>query len=369
MRLPRLALTASLLVTSGLIGVATGTADAQGACEAFEVYTPKHGSASTLVKLSLPSGGGTELRKFGVELNAIGYSASQNLLYGMSSGSRVVTLDRGGNAVDRGKVHGVRNATAGAISGSTLYLRDGMQLVSLDVSPASPTYLKVVKTKWMSWLADVDDWDFGSDAQLYGVTTFGAVVSVNPVNGKVRTIGKPHGLPWGTYGAVLMAPGRVLYAINNREKGKSRLYRIPLAAPKTFTEVASYAPADTTDAAGCLTAPPVVDPPAPPPPVPPIPQPPVPPPATSRPAPPRTTPPRTTTPTTPPPINQVVQPPPPSPAPPPPSKARKTPPPTPKPVAARPKPDTEKKRRWAVTTIVLILGAGAAAGIAARHRH
>ncbi|ONI79401.1 hypothetical protein ALI144C_26655 [Actinosynnema sp. ALI-1.44] len=363
MRLPNLALTASLLVTSGLIGVA-GTADAQGACEAFEVYTPKHGSASTLVKLSLPSGSGTELRKFGFHLNAIGYSAGQNLLYGVSSGSHVVTLDRGGNAVDRGKVHGVRNATAGAISGTTLYLRDGLQLVSLDVNPASPTYLKAVKKKWLSWLADVDDWDFGSDALLYGVTSFGVVVSVNPGNGKVHTVAKPHGLPWGTYGAVLMAPGRVLYAINNKEKGKSRLYRISLAAPKTFTEVASYAAATTTDAAGCLTAPPVVEPPVPPPPVPP--KPPIPPPTTTRPTPPGTT----TSTTTPPPVNQVVQPPPPPPppAPPQPSKPRKTPPPSAKPVAARAKPDTEKKRRWAVTTIVLILGAGAAAKIAARHR-
>nr|WP_052477882.1 hypothetical protein [Kibdelosporangium sp. MJ126-NF4]CEL14697.1 PxORF73 peptide [Kibdelosporangium sp. MJ126-NF4]CTQ96673.1 PxORF73 peptide [Kibdelosporangium sp. MJ126-NF4] len=369
MRLPSLALTASLVVASGLLGT-SGTAAAQAACEAFQVYTPKHGSMSTLVRLSLPSGTGTELRKFGVELNALGYSPSQNLLYGVSRGSRVVTLDRSGNVVDRGKVYGIGWATAGAISGSTLYLRDGLRLLSLDVNPASPTYLKVVRTKWMSWLVTVDDWDFGPDALLYGVTSFGDVVSVNPVNGKVSYVGKHHALPFGTYGAVLMAPGRVLYAINNRSKGKSRLYRIPLAAPQNAVEVASYAPADTTDAAGCLTAPPVVEPPAPPPPVPP--RPPVPPPTTTRPTPPRTTPPRTTPPptTTTPPVRQVIQPPPPPPpVPPPTSKPRRsTPPPTAKPTAAPAKPDTEKKRRWALTTIVLIFGAGAAATLARRHR-
>ncbi|CAM4021825.1 hypothetical protein KIPE111705_36750 [Kibdelosporangium persicum] len=322
MRLPSLALTVSFLVASGLVGSAHA---ADGACEAFEVYTPKHGSMSTLVRLVLPAGSGTELRKFPSQLNAIGYSASQNLLYGVSTRSRVVTLDRGGTAVDRGKVHGIGDATAGAISGSTLFLRDGPKLVSLNIDPASPAYLKVTRTKWLSWLAAVDDWDFGSDAMLYGVTSHGLVVSVDPLSGKVRVLGRPHALPFGTYGAVLMAPGRILYAINNRSNGKSRLYRIPLNALRSASEVASFPPADSTDAAGCLTPPPVAEPPAPPPP-------PVPPPA------------------------------------PPAYRPRKDPPPSAKPVAALKKPDTEKKRRWAVVTLVLLLGASAAAATVARHR-
>ncbi|RSM59664.1 hypothetical protein DMH04_55590, partial [Kibdelosporangium aridum] len=256
MRLPSLALAASIVMASGLVGTARA---ADGECDAFEVYTPKHGSMSTLVRLSLPEGRGAELRKFSNELNAIGYSRSQNLLYGVSTRSHVVTLDRGGTAVDRGKVRGIGDATAGAISGSTLFLRDGLKLVSLDINPASPTYLQITRTKWLSWLAHVDDWDFGSDALLYGVTSVGMVVSVDPLTGKVRVVAKPSALPFGTYGAVLMAPGRILYAIVNRSHGKSRLYRIPLTGPKNTAEVASFAPADTTDAAGCLTPPPVVE--------------------------------------------------------------------------------------------------------------
>ncbi|SMD23625.1 DUF6923 family protein [Kibdelosporangium aridum] len=366
MRLPSLALAASIVMASGLTGSGSARA-ADGECDAFEVYTPKHGSMSTLVRLALPEGRGAELRKFSNELNAIGYSRSQNLLYGVSTRSHVVTLDRGGTAVDRGKVRGIGDATAGAISGSTLFLRDGLKLVSLDINPASPTYLQITRTKWLSWLAHVDDWDFGSDALLYGVTSVGMVVSVDPLTGKVRVVAKPSGLPVGTYGAVLMAPGRILYAIVNRSHGKSRLYRIPLNAPKNTVEVAAFAPADTTDAAGCLTPPPVVEPPAPPP----QPPPPPPPPPSQRPTPPRTSTPRPTTTTPPPPpVRQVIQPPPPPSPPPAPTttKTRKSPPPSAKPVAAPRKPDTEKKRRWAITTVVLIIGASAAVAAAARHR-
>jgi hypothetical protein len=362
-----LGLTASLVMATGLIG-AVPVAAADGECDAFEVYTPKHGSSSTVVRLSLPDGAASEIRKFGNELNAIGYSGSQNLLYGVSTRSQVVTIDRGGTAVVRGKVHGIGDATAGAVSGSTLYLRDGLKLVSLDINPGSPTYLQITRWKWLSWLADVDDFDFGSDALLYGVTSTGTVVSIDPVRGKVRVVSKPHVLPYGTYGAVLMSPGRVLYAINNRSRGMSRLYRIPLNAPQSAAEIAAFPAADVTDAAGCMTPPPIVEPPAPPSP-PPVPPPP-PPPASQRPVPPAPRPPAPTTTTTPPPpaIRAPVPLPPLPPVPPAKPKPKKSPPPSARPIAAPVPPDTEKKRRWALTTMVLLLGAGAATATAVRRR-
>jgi hypothetical protein len=366
MRLTSLGLTASLVMATGLIG-AVPVAAADGECDAFEVYTPKHGSSSTVVRLSLPGGTATEIRRFGNELNAIGYSSKQNLLYGVSTRSQVVTIDRGGNAVVRGKVHGVGDATAGAISGSTLYLRDGLKLVSLDIDPASPTYLQITRWKWLSWHADVDDFDFGSDALLYGVTSTGTVVSIDPVRGKVRVVAEPKALPHGTYGAVLMSPGRVLYAINNRSHGMSRLYRIPLDAPQSAAEIAAFPAADVTDAAGCMPAPRIVDPPVPPP-TPPPPSPP-PPSATQRPAPPAPRPPAPTTTTTPPP--PAIRAPGPLPPLPPPAstpKPKKSPPPSARPIAAPVPPDTDKKRRWALTTMVLLLGGGAATAAAARRR-
>jgi hypothetical protein len=360
-RVPSVTLAASIIVASGLVGSGPAVA-ADGACDAFEVYTPKHGSSSTVVRLDLPSATATAVTKFGNEVNAIGYSPGQNLLYGVSTRSQVITINRAGVSTDRGKVHGIGDATAGAISGSTLYLRDGTKLVNLDIDPASPTYLKVVKTKWLSWFADVDDWDFGSDALLYGVTSNGTVVSVDPVRGKVRPIARPEALHHGTYGAVLMAPGRILYAIANRVHGKSRLYRIPLGAPETAAEIAAFEPADTTDAAGCMPAPPVIEPPAPPPPVP------APPPVAPRPAPPVTRPVADTTTPAPPTVPAPVVVPPPAPPNPPAPTSRKKPLPEPKPAAARVPPDTEKKRRVALTTLIIILGAGAAVGAAVRNR-
>ncbi|MEV4314673.1 hypothetical protein [Actinocrispum sp. NPDC049592] len=367
-RLPHITLAAAILMASGLAGAAPAAA-ADGACDAFEVYTPKHDSSSTMVRLALPEGSARELRTFGNELNAIGYAPGQNLLYGISTRSHVVTLDPGGAVVDRGKVHDVGDATAGAISGSTLFLRDGSRLLSLDINPASPTYLTITHVKWLSWFADVDDFDFGPDAKLYGVTSNGTVVSIDPLHGTVKTIARPKILPHGTYGAILMAPGRVLYAINNRTGGSSRLYRIPLSAPETATQVASFPAADTTDAAGCLTPPPVIEPPAPPRS---IPLPPPPPPAPIPPPPRISSPPRTPVTTTTPrpqPVRQQPPAPPPSPPPPPPPRTTHKPPPSPpKPVAAEAPPDTAKKRRWALTTLILVLGAGAAVAATVRNR-
>jgi hypothetical protein len=368
-----LTLAAAILMASGLAG-STPASAADGACDAFEVYTPKHSSSSTVVRLALPEGNANELRRFSDELNAIGYAPGQNLLYGVSTRSHVLTISPSGVITDRGRVRDVGDATAGAVSGSTLFLRDGLRLLSLDINPASSTYLKVIKVKWLSWFADVDDFDFGSDALLYGVTSHGAVVSIDPVRGTVRTVAKPKALPHGTYGAILMAPGRILYAVNNRAGGASRLYRIPLSAPQATAEVASFPAADTTDAAGCLPAPPVVEPPAPPPP-PPSSSPPPPPSSrpTAIPVPPRTpAPSRTTVTTTTPvplPVQQIQVPaPPPVPAPPKATTRKPPPPPSPQPIAAPVHPDTEKKRRWALTTLLLMLGGGATIAATVRKR-
>jgi hypothetical protein len=365
-RWPSLALVATLVMASGLVGSNAATA-ADGTCDAFEVYTPKHGSSSTVVRLDLPTARAVQLRTVTNELNGIGYAASQNLLYGISTNSHVVTIDPGGAVVDRGKVWDVGDATAGAVSGSTLFLRDGLRLLSLDINPKSATYLRIIHVKWLSWFADVDDFDFGSDALLYGVTSGGSVVSVDPLRGTVRTVARPKALPYGTYGAVLMSPGRILYAVNNRVGSTSRLYRIPLNAPDTATEIASFPVADTTDAAGCLPPPVVVEPPGSNPPTP------APPPPAGRPpapVPPRTSPPAQKPPTTstsppPPPAPPVVQPPVQTPPP----KTSHTPPPQREAaaVSTRP-PDTAKKRSWALTTLILLVGGGAAATAMKRRR-
>ncbi|GAB3877280.1 hypothetical protein GCM10029964_026130 [Kibdelosporangium lantanae] len=102
-RWPNVALVATLVMASGLAGSNDATA-ADGACDAFEVYTPKHGSSSTVVRLDLPTAHAVQLRTVTNELNGIGYAASQNLLYGISTNSHVVTIDPAGAVVDRGKV-------------------------------------------------------------------------------------------------------------------------------------------------------------------------------------------------------------------------------------------------------------------------
>jgi hypothetical protein len=348
----RLTVVTAILLASAAI---PATAAQDGGCETFQVYTRWHGNSSTVVRMTLPSGSSAPVGQIGYEVNAIGYAASQNLVYGVSGKSHVITISRAGVVTDRGKVTGLYDVTAGAALGTVLYLLDGLKLVLLDINPASPSYLKVLKTKWLSWQAhEVHDFDFGPDGQLYGVTG-GTIVTINPTSGAVRKVATPWGLPYhGTYGSVVLAPGRILYTINN-EAG--RLYRIALDTPGSATQVTSVPVSEVSDASGCL-APPVVQPPPPPP---------APPPAPRPPAPAKTTPAPVTT-TTRSPAGAPVPVPPSAPPPETTTPPRNRTHPTPKPMAQPVPPDTQKKRRWALTILVLIFGAGTAVAGIARSR-
>ncbi|MGW6447961.1 DUF6923 family protein [Lentzea sp. NPDC055074] len=309
-------------------------------------------------------------------LNALGYSATLGRLVGLTSKghhwwknpSHIVLIDTKGVVNDLGPVdaHWFRtdDVSAGAVVGTTFYVRDNARLHAIDIDPGSPTYLKIVRTVVLGWPALTLD-DFAVDpasGKLTGVSAAGRgpgeVVTFDPVSGRVLGKTEIAGLPGkSTYGAVLIDAAGTVYTINNGYKGRSRFYRITGA---TAEELASGPQMGMIDAAGCLPTPmpPRVEPPAPRPEVPPPPAPPAPPVPT------------TTVPPVPAPLPVVQQPPAVAPSPPP---AR---PQQPVPVrAARQKPEQRKElplypettpmtksRKWAMVTVILVmLGAGAAA--------
>ncbi len=377
------AVTVAAGLVAGPVAPTAAAAQAAAPCVALQVQHEWPGALSTLVRLDLPSGTVTTLRRLDHQVNAIGYARAQRVAYGIASRDRngslhkghVVRIDAAGGLTDLGPVRGshavplprggLGDAVAGAVSGSRLYVRDGGDLYGVDVDPGSPTFLGLVsRARLDSAGHGVDDFDVDpATGALLGVTTAlfhgGRVVRINPSTGDVSGVATPRGLPGGpSYASVVLGPDRVLYAVNNRAGLRSRLYRIPLDG-RPAEELASGHVFSGSDAAGCLAAAPP-PPPPPPPPVPPAPPPPTTPPrpTTTTPAPAPTT---TTVPPLPPPATDppttTTSPPPVPPT----SPARLAVPLMRPPGGGDREPDdiTETKRRWGLTVLLLILGAGA----------
>ncbi|WP_184728640.1 DUF6923 family protein [Saccharopolyspora phatthalungensis] len=364
--------------------VAWVSAGAAPGCTVLQVRSTVPGANSTLYRVMLPTAESTRLGQLDYRVNALGYAASQGLVYAMAErgrfglyteGIHVVTLGRSGEVRDLGPVradqrgtpwHPANTATAGAIKGNRWYVQDGNQLYAVDVDPASRTYLSVLsRTAVQSshWPFALDDFDVDPvDGELYGVSmTFSAaaaIVRIDPDSGRVTKLVDAPGLPPSTYGSVVIGSDRALYVTANEVGG---LYRVERDG--SVTKLAGVLPMSSSDAAGCLTQ------------AAPMPRPPTPRPPTPRPPAPElpTTPMLAATPPPAPPVQSPVPsatPSTPAPSTPEPRSIRTPPVPPPEPGAYAPPTqeagiehsghDTKEKRRWALATVLLLIGGSAA---------
>jgi hypothetical protein len=413
------AVSALLAATGWLAPPATHLAVARepGGCTVLQAENERDGAPTTLRLLVLPGGVTKRVSQAGYWINAMGYSAAQDVVYGVADGTRsgryhgahAVRIDAAGVVTDLGVIRRagarqpawspVTGATAGAIDGDRWYVRQGSDLYTVDIDPGGQDYVRVVHRtplRPVSLAVGVDDFAFDpADGLLYGVSTTSrgdsSVVTIDPSSGKVAVVPGLRFPEGGAYGSVVLAPGAI-YATANHDGQRSATFRLPRDGSGRPTEVASGPPLVSADAAGCFAEPP--PPPSSPPPSTPPEQsspPPSTPPSQS-PAPPRTEPPPVTPAPEPPPTPQpppveqpVVVPPTPAPAPPPSPVVTPTPstsvPPPPPPSTPRARPEekaepvaqdtgerTEEKRRWGLTTLILVLGGAAAAGHVRRHR-
>ncbi|RSM35671.1 hypothetical protein DMA12_43485 [Amycolatopsis balhimycina DSM 5908] len=416
------AVSALLATTGRLESPASRTAAAQepDSCTVLQAETERDHAPTTLRLVSLPSGVTQRVTEAGYWINAMGYSARQDVVYGVADGTRrgrydhgahAVRIDAAGTVTDLGVIGRagarrpvwslVTGATAGAIDGNRWYVRQDSDLYTVDIDPASADYLRVVHRtalRPVSLAAGVDDFAYDpADGLLYGVSTTtrgaGSVVTLDPATGKVEPVPGERFPEGGAYGSVALGPGAI-YATANRDGHRSVTYRLPRDGSGPAAEVATGLPLASSDAAGCYPEeppplpsprePPSLSPSPPPSPSPttpaasptpapttpapsPSPEPPPPPqpPPVERPVvlPPTTTPTPTPTPTptlTPPPS---VTPPPPAPA----TSRHARPPRKPQPVAQDTGRRTQEKRRWGLTALILVLGGGAVAHVR-RHR-
>ncbi len=397
-------------------------ADEPSGCTILQAENERAGAPTTLRLLSLPGGTTRRVTQAGYWINAMGYSAAQDVVYGVADGTRTgryhgahaVRIDSAGAVTDLGVLgragaHDsvwsvVTGATAGAIDGDRWYVRQGSDLYTVDIDPAGADYVRVVHRtalRPVSLAVGIDDFAFDpADGLLYGVSATSrgdsSVVAVDPSSGKVTKVPGLRFPRGGAYGAVVLAPGAI-YATANDDGQRSVTYRLPRDGSGPAVEIASGPPLVSGDAAGCYaeTSPPPLPTPSLPTPTEPPPNSPTesaPPPTTARGEPPVTpSPVPPPTPSTPapaqlPPVEQpVVLSPDPVPAPAPspvvaPTPSTAVPPPAPK-AAPRVRPEkkaepvaqdtgrrTEEKRRWGLTALILVLGGGAAAGHLRRHR-
>jgi uncharacterized protein DUF6923 len=411
-----------LLAVSGLLSPPGRTSDAAPAgCDILQVENELSGSSS-VVRLTAPDGERRELGQTGYALNAIAYSADQDMVYGVadaprhgrfSDGAHAVEISRSGQVTDLGSVgragrrggwSWATGATAGAIDGTTWYLQRANDLYTVDIDPASPDYLTVtgrVQLRPVVLAAGVDDFAYDpASGLLYGVSMsfagHGRVVTIDPRTGHVEPLPGLRFPSASAYGAVVLGPDNTLYATANRIGYRSVTYRLPLDGSGPAVEISTGPPLVSSDAAGCLVSspPPSSSTPSSPPPF--STQPPPssssspPPSSSSSPAPP---PPSSPSPTPAPQSLPPLPPPPDAPVlveqpPPEPRVDPPTPAPTPSAIQAPPSPtpsgrpnpqpsaapvvDTaahvKEQRRWGLTVLILVLGAGAVAGRVRRGR-
>ncbi|WP_340685048.1 serine protease [Amycolatopsis coloradensis] len=395
----RVTRTAATVAVAGLVGasalLAPMAARAAESCLVVQAETGSHGK-SKLRWFDAGSGTTSRVTEPGYRLNALGYSATRNLVFGvaegLSRGGHAVTIDRDGKTQDLGPITRAGNrlpvwspvagVTAGAIGENYWYLLRNGTLYTVDLSPGE-RYLRVIRTVFLRPITlahDVNDFAY-HNGLLYGVSTTwrgkGAVITIDPASGKVREAEDARFPPADVYGSVVLGRDGALYATANRIGGRSVLYRLDRSGQVTV--VRSGPPLAGSDAAGCLTAP---EPPKPEPPKPtptptptstrtPVPSPtpsstPSPSPSSSPSSSPSPTPSPTPSPSpAPTPAPQVVPPPAPAPKP-----SRSAAPRERKEEAAETDSlaRTKEKRRWGLTALVLILGGGAAAGAVRRAR-
>ncbi|WP_410674464.1 DUF6923 family protein [Amycolatopsis sp. cmx-4-68] len=386
-------------------------APASGTCTILQAENERAGAPTTLRLLALPGGVTKRLTQAGFWINAMGYSAMQDVVYGVADGTRggrffhgahAVRIDAKGTVTDLGVIGRagaphpvwslVTGATAGAVAGTRWYVRQDTDLYTVDINPKSANFLRVVHRtplRPVSLAIGVDDFAYDpADGLLHGVAATahgdGSVVTLDPSTGKVAVVpglSFPRG---GAYGSVVLGPGAI-YATANRNGHRSVTYRLPRDGSGPAVEVSTGPPLVSGDAAGCYTE--AAPPPPPPPPTSPSPTPtPTSPPPTS-PTPTPTTPaPEPPPPPQPPPVEEPVAqapaetpvvtpapviaptPPAPTPAPPPPPPPHARPMQKAEPAAEDRGVLTKEKRRWGLTALILILGGGAVAAHGRRHR-
>jgi sugar lactone lactonase YvrE len=212
-------------------------------------------------------------------VNAIGFNQLDNYIYGIksSSGNVVVRIDANGVGYELGAIPGLPLADYNSGDVNTngiLYVKAATATTAygIDLNPASPTYLTIVKT--VTGLISSSDFAFHpTNGKLYTIQdatskvyeiswpAAGATVAATLVDR-----GKPTNLPIGTYGAIYFASDGSMYGYSNGTVGSNNgaIYRmtnvVGTGLPVATALTTSATGVSSNDGARCPLAPPIVPP-------------------------------------------------------------------------------------------------------------
>jgi Repeat of unknown function (DUF6923)/GEVED domain len=259
----------------------------------YQVHLPRGRNISNLGTFDLSTSTFhtiRSLRRSGapIEVNAIGYSQTQNVFWGMRTEvlrrDRVVRIDSKGNVDDIGQPTDAAgravavDAVTGTVRNDRLYVHNKLDnsLLLIDIDPDSPTLGRVLRhvpldrrTGNFGFL-QIGDWDFSTkDGYLYSLEMQGPfgvpsrrrmVIKINPSTGHVSDVADlSRQLPDGqNYGAVYIEDtSGIMYVSNNdvgRRHRQSQTFGIQQFNPPIVTAYRRGGALDVNDGADCLQA-------------------------------------------------------------------------------------------------------------------
>gem|GEM_PF-6003028 len=250
----------------------------------YQVQT-QLGQLTTLGYFDLGTSTFVPIRALGKVVNAVGYSTTQNVFWGMDTATvghdKMVRIDSAGNLDydlppnGGGPVPAPAELTVvtGTVDGDRLILHSktpANHLIIIDVDPASATFGGVLADRVLSRVTpgwaylNIGDWDVNPvDGKLYSLESAGAgrrtLVRIDPATGTVTDVyDLTAAIPDGTnFGAVYVEKGdNVLYVSNNdvnRQGHQSQTFRVDIGTGAVRAFIPG-APLAINDGAGCLRA-------------------------------------------------------------------------------------------------------------------
>ncbi len=248
----------------------------------YQVQT-QAGLGSTIGNFDLNTSTFIPIKHLPVLVNAIGYSTTQNVFWGMDVGTvgadKIVRIDSQGNLDydlapnNSGPVAPppLLTVVTGAVSENKLYLHTktpANHLIVIDVDPNSPTLGGVLADVTLSratpgqTFLNIGDWDFNPlDGQLYALewqtTVRRTLVKVNPTTGVVTDVWDlTSKIPDGqNFGADYVEKGDNIIYISNNDVNRTKTHSQTFSVDITTGQVTAYtpgAPLTINDGAGCL---------------------------------------------------------------------------------------------------------------------
>jgi hypothetical protein len=252
----------------------------------YQVHLPAGQTTSTLGFFDLSTSTFVPIKNLGFGANAVGYSQTQNVFWGMDTdpinADEIVRIDSQGNVNNIGQpTDSLGNpvpvqTVTGTVFNDRLYIHNKIDnsLLVIDVKPGSPTLGQVLATVPLSRTSpgvsflEIGDWDFNNvDGQLYSlemqgkpVSTKRLLIKINPATGVVTTVADLSALlPDGqNYGAVYVEDqSGIIYVSNNdvnRTHTQSQTFGIQQISPPVVTPYKPGELLNVNDGADCLLA-------------------------------------------------------------------------------------------------------------------